>query len=318
MKHVPRLLSSSKEHQEIMNPLELKEKILELKTSRKAIIVAHNYQLPEIQDIADFIGDSLELSRKAAQVEAEVIVFCGVHFMAETAAILAPEKIVLLPDLQAGCPMANMITPEELKEWKKQLPGRPVVCYINTTAAVKAEADICCTSSNAVEVVNSLEAEEILFVPDKNLGSYVQRYTSKKIISWDGFCYVHHHFSVGEVNEARRRWPEAQIWVHPESPPEVVEAADLVLSTGKMVKEARLTDKKEIVIGTEEGILYRLKKENPEKNFYPLKSGSLCFNMKKITLIKVYQALQSMEPKIVVPTIIRERALRSIEKMISI
>lgn len=301
-----------------MTSSELKEKILELKAKRKAIIVAHNYQLPEIQDIADFIGDSLELSRHAAQVEAEVIVFCGVHFMAETAAILAPEKIVLLPDLQAGCPLAEMITAEELKEWKRQLPGRPVVCYINTTAAVKAEADICCTSSNAVEVVNSLKEEEILFVPDKNLGAYVQRFTPKKVISWNGFCYVHHHFSLDDVRQARQQWPEAQIWVHPESPPEVVDEADLVLSTGKMVKEARQTKKKEIVIGTEEGIIYRLKKENPDKNFYPLKKDSLCFQMKKITLSKVYQALDSMEPKVMVSPEIRARALGAITKMISL
>jgi len=301
-----------------MNQEELRARILELKEKRRAIIVAHNYQLPEIQDLADFIGDSLELSRKAAQVEAEVIVFCGVHFMAETASILAPEKIVLLPDLQAGCPMANMITADELREWKKNYPGHPVVCYINTTAAVKAEADVCCTSSNAVEVVNSLEAEEILFVPDKNLGSYIQRHTAKKIISWDGFCYVHHQFSSGDIRRSREKHPGAQIWVHPESPPEVIDGADLVLSTGKMVKEARKTNHREIVIGTEEGIIYRLKKENPEKNFYPLKSGSICFNMKKITLDKVYRALDSMEPKVTVPPDIRARALGAIEKMISL
>jgi quinolinate synthase len=302
----------------MMNQEELRARILELKEKRRAIIVAHNYQLPEIQDLADFIGDSLELSRQAARVEAEVIVFCGVHFMAETASILAPEKIVLLPDLQAGCPMANMITADELREWKKNYPGRPVVCYINTTAAVKAEADVCCTSSNAVEVVNSLEAEEILFVPDKNLGSYIQRHTAKKIISWDGFCYVHHQFSAGDIRRSREEHPGAQVWVHPESPPEVIDGADLVLSTGKMVKEARKTNHKEIVIGTEEGIIYRLKKENPEKNFYPLKSGSICFNMKKITLDKVYRALDSMEPRVTVPPAIRARALGAIEKMISL
>jgi len=302
----------------MMNQEELKARILELKEKRRAIIVAHNYQLPEIQDLADFIGDSLELSRQAARVEAEVIVFCGVHFMAETASILAPGKIVLLPDLQAGCPMANMITADELREWKKNYPGRPVVCYINTTAAVKAEADVCCTSSNAVEVVNSLENEEILFVPDKNLGSYIQRHTIKKIISWDGFCYVHHQFSSGDIRRSREEHPGAQIWVHPESPPEVIDGADLVLSTGKMVKEARKTNQREIVIGTEEGIIYRLKKENPEKNFYPLKSGSICFNMKKITLNKVYRALESMEPRVTVPPDIRARALGAIEKMISI
>lgn len=301
-----------------MNNEELKTKILNLKKKHQAIIVAHNYQPPEIQDIADFIGDSLELSRQAARVEAEVIVFCGVHFMAETAAILAPNKIVLLPDLKAGCPMAEMITADELREWKKNYPGRPVVCYINTTASVKAEADICCTSSNAIEVVNSLKAEEILFVPDKNLGSYIQRHVSKKIISWDGFCYVHHQFSLGDIRRSRAQYPEAQIWVHPESPPEIINEADLVLSTGKMVKEARNTNHQEIVIGTEEGIIYRLKKENPGKNFYPLKPGSICFNMKKITLGKVYQALESLEPQVAVPKEIREKALSAIAKMISI
>jgi len=301
-----------------MGPEDWRSRIIELKEKRKAVIVAHNYQVPEVQDIADFIGDSLELSRQAARVEAEVIVFCGVHFMAETASILAPEKIVLLPDLHAGCPMADMITADELREWRKSYPGRPVVCYINTSAAVKAEADVCCTSSNALEIVNSLEAEEILFVPDKNLGAYIQRHTPKKIISWDGFCYVHHQFSVQNIQEKRRLYPEAQIWVHPECPPEVIDGADLVLSTGKMVKEAKTTNHREIVIGTEQGIIYRLKKENPAKNFYPLREGSVCFNMKKITLDKVYRALESMEPRIFVPAAIRERALGAIEKMISV
>ncbi|MGQ9471048.1 MAG: quinolinate synthase NadA [Candidatus Aminicenantales bacterium] len=301
-----------------MEPEGLKARILDLKAKRGAVIVAHNYQIPEVQDIADFIGDSLELSRKAAAAEAEVIVFCGVHFMAETASILAPDKIVLLPDLKAGCPMADMITAPELREWKKSYSGRPVVCYINTSAAVKAEADVCCTSSNALNVVNSLAAEELLFVPDKNLGSYIQGHTSKKIISWDGYCYVHHFFSVEDVRKKRSLYPEAQVWVHPECPPEIIDAADLVLSTGKMVKEARLTDRKQIIVGTEQGIIYRLKKENPEKNFYPLKENSVCFNMKKITLEKVWRALETMEPKVLVPADIRERAFGAIQKMISL
>lgn len=301
-----------------MRPEDLRARIFELKAKRGAVIVAHNYQVPEVQDVADFIGDSLELSRKAAAVDAEVIVFCGVHFMAETAAILAPDKLVLLPDLKAGCPMADMITADELREWKKGYPGRPVVCYINTSAAVKAEADICCTSSNALNVVNSLSAEELLFVPDKNLAAYIQRHTSKKIISWDGYCYVHHLFSVQDIKQKRILYPEAQVWVHPECPPEVIDAADMVLSTGKMVKEARTTNRTQIVVGTEQGIIYRLKKENPGKNFFPLKENSVCFNMKKITLEKVWRALETMEPRVLVPAAIRERALEAIQKMISL
>ncbi len=301
-----------------MDQESLKARIRELKEKRGAVIVAHNYQVPEVQDIADFIGDSLELSRKAAAAEAEVIVFCGVHFMAETASILAPDKIVLLPDLHAGCPMADMITASELREWKKSYPGRPVVCYINTSAAVKAEADVCCTSSNALNVVNSLAAEELLFVPDKNLGSYIQRHTPKKIISWDGYCYVHHLFSAEDIRKKRALYPGAQVWVHPECPPEVIDSADLVLSTGKMVKEAKLTNHDQIIVGTEQGIIYRLKKENPGKDFYPLKENSVCFNMKKITLEKVWRALETMEPRVLVPADIRERALGAIQKMISL
>jgi quinolinate synthase len=254
---------------------EITGRINQLKRKHNAVILAHNYQIGDVQDVADFVGDSLELSQKAAGLEQETIVFCGVHFMAETAAILAPEKTVLIPDINAGCPMADMITAEELRNWKKHYPGRKVVCYVNTSAEVKAECDICCTSSNALNVVESMEGDEILFAPDKNLAAYVARYTEKKIIPWDGYCYVHNNIMARDVREKRTLHPEAEVWVHPECRPEVIDIADKVLSTGKMVKGARQTTKKEIILGTESGIIYRMKKENPEKIFYPAKDVAL-------------------------------------------
>lgn len=293
-------------------------RIQQLKQERNAIILAHNYQIGEVQDVADFLGDSLDLSIKASQVEEDVILFCGVHFMAETASILAPDKIVLIPDVSAGCPMADMINAQELRKWKQDYPGRKVVCYVNTTAEVKAECDICCTSSNALRVVESLEGDEILFAPDKNLASWVARYTAKKIIPWDGYCYVHNNILLKDVRQKKETYPEAEVWVHPECRPEVVDIADKVLSTGKMIKGARETSKKEVIIGTESGIIYRLKKENPDKEFYPAKDLALCVNMKKITLLKVYHALENMQYKVEVPQNIREKARGSIEKMIQI
>jgi len=236
---------------------EIPNRIQELKKEKNAVILAHNYQTGEVQDVADYIGDSLGLSQKAAQVEEKIIVFCGVHFMAETAAILAPEKTILMPDINAGCPMAAMITASELRAWKRNYPNRQVVCYVNTTAEVKAESDICCTSSNAVRVVNSLDGEKILFVPDKNLASYVARHTRKKIIPWDGYCYIHNNILAKDIKEKRDLHPQAEVWVHPECRPEVIDLADKVLSTGRMVKEANLTEKKEIIIGTESGIIYK-------------------------------------------------------------
>ncbi|MGA2587342.1 MAG: quinolinate synthase NadA [Candidatus Aminicenantales bacterium] len=294
----------------------LTRKIRELKKARNAVILAHNYQIGEIQDIADIIGDSLELSRKAAAVEQEIIVFCGVHFMAETAAILSPRKIVLIPDLHAGCPMADMITAAELVEWKKKFPGRPVVCYVNTSAEVKAECDICCTSSNAVEVVESLPGREVLFAPDKNLAAYVARRASKIIIPWDGTCYVHNNILARDIREKKKTYPEAVVWAHPECRPEVIDLADKVLSTGKMVTEARSTEAREIIIATEAGIIYRLKKENPAKAFYPAHDMAFCTNMKKITLRKVYAALDQMVHRVEVPPEIADRARGAIEKMI--
>jgi quinolinate synthase len=301
-----------------MKKEEIIERIAHLKKEKNAVILAHNYQIGEVQDIADYIGDSLGLSQKAASSEASLIVFCGVHFMAETASILAPAKTVLLPEIRAGCPMADMITASELKEWKKRYPGRKVVAYVNTTADVKAESDICCTSSNAVKVVNSLEDEEVLFVPDKNLAAYVARQTNKKIIAWDGYCSIHDNIRPRDIKEKKKAHPEAEVWAHPECRPEVIDLADKVLSTGKMVKEARETPKKEIIVATEAGIIYRLKKENPGKNFYPARDQALCPNMKKIDIKKVLISLEKMVYRIEIPPEISCKARGAIEKMVKI
>jgi len=294
------------------------DEIERLKDKRKAVVIAHNYQIPDVQDIADFVGDSLQLSREAAKLDCDVIVFCGVHFMAETAAILAPDKTVLIPDIQAGCPMADMITAEELRHWKEEYPGKKVVCYVNTSAEVKAECDICCTSSNALKVVESIQDDTILFVPDKNLAAYVARFTDKKVIPWDGYCYVHHNFRARHVRDKRDLFPDAEVWVHPECRPEVIDLADKVLSTGKMVKEALVTDKKDVILGTEEGIIHRLNKLNPKTHFVPGRDHALCSNMKKIDLPKVLRSLREMVFKVDVPDEISQRARGAIEKMIRI
>ncbi len=301
-----------------MNKKEIAKRIGRLKNERHAVIFAHNYQVGEVQDIADYIGDSLGLSQQAARVKEQVIVFCGVHFMAETASILAPEKTVLMPDVRAGCPMADMITAEELRAWKRNYPGRKVVCYVNTSAEVKAECDVCCTSSNAVRVVNAMEGDEILFAPDKNLAAYVARLTSKTIIPWDGYCYVHNNIHAQHIREKKAVHPEAEVWVHPECRPEVIDLADKVLSTGQMIREAQQTEKKEVIIGTETGIIYRMKKENPSKNFYPVKDQAFCANMKKINLEKVLHSLEKMVHRVQVPLEIRQKARGAIERMIAL
>lgn len=293
-------------------------RIGELKRRKNAAILAHNYQIPEVQDAADFVGDSLELSRKAAGLDAAVIVFCGVHFMAETAAVLAPGKTVLLPEIEAGCPMADMINGREIRAWKAGYPGLKVVCYVNTSAEVKAESDICCTSSNAIAVVNSLGADRLLFVPDKNLAAYVARETGKTIIAWDGYCYVHHRFTPRDIEEARALHPEAEVWVHPECPLDVIDLADKVLSTGKMILEARTTSCREVVIGTEKGILYRLSKENPSVKFYPARETALCAHMKMTTLAKVLRALETDTYRVEVPGDIADRARGAIQAMLRI
>jgi quinolinate synthase len=291
-------------------------RIGELRQERRAVVLAHNYQIPEVQDIADYTGDSLGLSQEAARSDADVIVFCGVHFMAETAAILSPEKVVLLPDSQAGCPMAETISAQDLRDWKARYPGRKVVCYVNTTAEVKAESDVCCTSSNALRDVNSMPDEELLFVPDKNLAAYVARQTGKKIIAWDGCCYVHDRIRAGDVLAKKEEHPGAEVWVHPECRPEVIDLADKVLSTGQMVAAARETKAAEIIVGTEAGIIYRLKKENSAAAFFPAKDMAFCSNMKKITLHKVLLSLEEMRYRVEVPPDISRRARGAIEKMI--
>ncbi|MBP7707652.1 MAG: quinolinate synthase NadA [Candidatus Aminicenantes bacterium] len=301
-----------------MTTAETVARIGELKKSRDAVILAHNYQLPEVQDIADFTGDSLELSRKAAGLEASTIVFCGVHFMAETAAVLAPAKTVLLPEIEAGCPMADMINGRELRAWKAEHPGLKVVCYVNTSAEVKAESDICCTSSNAVAVVRSLGVPKALFVPDKNLAAYAARESGVELLAWDGYCHVHHRFTPQDIRDARARHPEAEVWVHPECPVAVSDLADKVLSTGKMVLEARTTAKREVLIGTEKGIIYRLAKENPAVAFFPVRETAVCVHMKMTTLPKVLRALETGAHRVTVPKDVADRARGAIEAMLEI
>jgi quinolinate synthase len=297
---------------------ELTKSIRRLKQRRGAVILAHNYQRGEVQDIADFVGDSLELSQKAAKTDAEVIVFCGVYFMAETASIICPGRTVLLPELSAGCPMANMITAKGLREKKGTLPGVPVVCYINSFAEVKAESDICCTSSNALKVIQSLEADEILFVPDQYLGSYIAGKTAKKIHLWPGYCPTHTHIQAKDIISCRQKYPGAAVIVHPECRPDVVATADEVLSTGGMCRFARGTDVKEIIVGTEAGILHRLRKENPDKTFIPVSERAVCPNMKLTTLESVLLSLQDMSSQVKVPEDIRIKARTSIDKMLEI
>lgn len=302
-----------------MNKNDLTEKILELKEQRKAVILAHNYQRGDVQDIADYAGDSLGLSQQAARTDAEVIVFCGVHFMAETAAILSPDKTVLLPELEAGCPMADMITAEQLRQEKKKSPGSEVVCYVNSSAEVKAESDVCCTSSNSVKVVESLNDERpIIFVPDKYLGSYTATVTKKKLILWPGYCPTHMKISVDDIINLKNQYPGAEVLVHPECRPEVIAKAGYVVSTGGIIKRAQQSPAREFIIGTEIGILHRLRKENPDKLFMPASERAVCPNMKSITLEKVLWSLERMEPRVTVPSNIKDRALGAVNRMLAL
>lgn len=300
------------------NDTETVNKIHNLKRERKAVILVHNYQLGEIQDIADFIGDSLELSQQAARTDARVIVFCGVHFMAETASILCPDKTVLLPDMNAGCPMANMVTAEQLKQRKKELPDAAVVCYVNTTAEVKAESDICCTSANAVRVVESLSHEKILFVPDKYLGHYISTKVNKQFFLWPGFCPTHARIMPQYILELKENYPEARVVVHPECQPEVIALADEVLSTGGMCRYARQEDVSQMIVGTEIGIIYRLRRENPGKMFIPVSEQAICPNMKLITLEKVLRCLEEMAPEVKVAEDIRLKAKKAVDRMLEV
>ena len=292
------------------------DEIFSLKEKRDAIILVHNYQLPEVQDIADLCGDSLELSRAAATMDGEVIVFCGVDFMAETAAILSPEKTVLLPAPDSCCPMAQIISAEELRLAKARNPDAAVVCYVNTTAEVKAESDICCTSSNAVNVVNSVEQDRVLFVPDRNLGRYAARFTKKEVVPWEGFCIVHDQITPVQVAAARQAHPGAVLLVHPECRPEVIDLADHVASTSGIIHQVRTSPEQDFIIGTEVGILHRLEKECPEKRCYPLSHVAICRNMKKTDLKKVRDALKTLRPRITVPDEIADRARGAIDRML--
>lgn len=297
---------------------ELIKKILKLKKERNAVILVHNYQRPEVQDIGDFVGDSLELSRKAAKTDADTIVFCGVHFMAETASILSPDKVVLLPDAGSGCPMADMITVDALGKKKKEVGKAFIVCYVNSSAAVKAESDICCTSANALEVVKSLGAGEIIFVPDQYLGNYVSSRLNRPMILWPGYCPTHMRIMQKDILEKKKKYPDALVLVHPECRPEATEVADHVLSTGGMLRLVRENNAKQFIIGTEVGILHRMRKENQGKTFIPVSERAVCPNMKKITLEKVVRALENMMPVVKVPEGIRTRAISAVDKMLAI
>ncbi|MEJ5300224.1 MAG: quinolinate synthase NadA [Thermodesulforhabdaceae bacterium] len=294
------------------------QKIEKLRKDRNAVILAHNYQPPEIQDIADFTGDSLELSRKAAETKASVIVFCGVAFMAETAAVLNPDKIVILPRQDAGCPMADMITPKDMEEIQREHPGVPIVTYVNTTAAVKAKSTICCTSANAIKVVTSLDSDTVYMAPDKNLALYTARHVKKRILFWNGYCPIHHNLSAEDVMKAKEEHPKALFIAHPECPPDVIDLADGVFSTSGMLRFVAESPSNEFIIGTEMGILYTMQKQNPSKRFYPASSKLLCPDMKKISLEDVLVSLETLEPRTVVPENVRIDALKAIEKMLAI
>jgi len=296
---------------------DLVEQLNRLKKERNAIILVHNYQRVEVQDIGDFVGDSLELSQKAAGTDADVIVFCGVQFMAETAAILCPDRTVLLPDAHAGCPMADMITAEKLREKKREFPGATVVCYVNSGADVKAESDICCTSANAVKVIESLDSNEILFVPDQYLGHYASTQTEKKIHLWPGYCPTHIRIRREDIIQKKKEHPQAKVVVHPECRPEVIEMADAVLSTGGICRYAARPDVRELIVGTEVGIIHRLQQENPDTKFIPASERAVCPNMKLITLEKVLWSLKEMTPRVTVPEPVRIRALQAVDRMLA-
>ncbi|WP_444549467.1 quinolinate synthase [Candidatus Magnetomonas plexicatena] len=325
-----------------MKDQQIVEQIMELKNKRKALIIAHNYQRDEIQAIADLTGDSLELSRKAAETDAEVIVFCGVNFMAESASVLSPDKTVLMPAMDAMCPMAEMIAVDSgrgvyqsfpgyseppgyvypskfsLRDIKAKYPGVPVVAYVNTTADVKAESDICCTSANVVAVIESLPGERVICIPDKNLSMWAQKNTKKEVIAWDGYCHVHDRVTVADVSAARQLHPNALVMAHPECRIEVLEISDHVTSTSGMLKYAKASSASEFIVGTEIGLLYRLRKENPDKTFYPLRKDMVCPNMKKTTLTLLYETLRDMRNIVKVPEEIRTRAKKALDRMLAL
>lgn len=294
------------------------DEIRELARLKNALIIAHNYQRPEVQDAADFVGDSLELSRIAAGTDAEIILFCGVNFMAETAHILSPQKKVLLAEIKAGCPMAEMIEPEDVRQLKQAHPNALVVAYVNTSAAVKAETDICCTSANAAKVVSNIpEDKEIIFIPDRNLALYVEQQTGRSLIKWQGFCPTHEYIHASDIDRMRAGHPGALVVAHPECLPEIQEIADTIQSTSGMIRFAAASDAKEFIIATEMGLNYRLEQENPGKKFFAPTNKALCPNMKMTTLSKALQTLKEERYEIRLPGDVREKALRAVEAMVS-
>jgi len=301
-----------------MEPTELKQEIRRLLQERDAILLAHNYQRDEVQEIADITGDSLALAQAAAATDKTVIVFCGVHFMAESAAILAPQKIVLLPRPDAGCPMADMVTPDGLRQMKAEHPDATVVTYVNSSAAVKAESDICCTSSNAVNVVNSVDADEVILVPDRNLGRYIAGLTDKTCHIWNGYCPTHERLTVEDVERARAEHPDAVFMAHPECPPAILELADHICSTSGMYLYAAKSPARKFIVGTEAGILYRLRQDNPDKEFVMPTGKLICPNMKLTTLEDVLKSLQTMSPAITVPADIADRARTTLDRMLAV
>jgi quinolinate synthase len=297
----------------------LLSKIAQLREQRRAVILAHNYQPAEIQDLADFCGDSLGLSVQASKTDAQVIIFCGVRFMAETAAILSPDKTVLMPEPNAGCPMADMITAEQLRELKAAHPEALVVCYVNSSAEVKAESDYCCTSANAVEVVNSLPADsKIIFVPDQHLGRFVQERTGRDMILWPGYCATHVMIAEDDIHKARQKYPDAVVMAHPECSEPVKALADELLSTGQMLKFVKTSGARRFIVATEVGILHALKKARPDAEFVAASARGVCPNMKKTTLDKLVASLENLQYEIVVPRKTAERAKRSLERMVEV
>ncbi|MBW1974219.1 MAG: quinolinate synthase NadA [Deltaproteobacteria bacterium] len=300
-----------------MTNKELIRRIGELKAKRNAIILAHNYQVPEVQDIADITGDSLELSRKAAETEASVIVFCGVHFMAETAAILNPDKVVLLPRKDAGCLMADMITPQDMEWIRREFTDTPIITYVNSTAEVKAMSTICCTSANAVSIARRFAEYPLIYMtPDRNLAMYVAKFVENKVQFWNGYCPVHDSLTPEHVLKQKEKHPEAVFIAHPECRPEVIELADQVFSTSGMLKFVEESDNEEFIVGTEIGILHTMKKRAPNKKFYPAWDLMICNDMKKTSLMDVLKALETMKPRITVPESVRIRALDAIMGML--
>jgi quinolinate synthase len=294
------------------------ENIEKLKQQRNAVILAHNYQPPEIQDLADFTGDSLGLSIKAAEADARVIVFCGVLFMAETAAVLSPGKTVLMPDKLAGCPLADMITADQLRKLKQQHPDAAVVCYVNSSAEVKAESDYCCTSSNAVEVVESLPADrEIIFVPDQHLGRFVIEKTSRELVLWPGYCHVHVVITEADITNVKANHPDAIVMAHPECTEPVKALADEVLSTGQMLKFAAKNSAKRFIVATEIGMIYALKRQNPQAEFIAASERAICPNMKRITVEKVLWSLEDMQYKVTLPDKVRVKAKKALDRMVA-